>query len=199
MFAKNVCRFGTSPRPLALSLVRSKSTYFYEESSFDPLKSKFDERMHRIYGSAEAIHLSTSDQNRLMPEDNASAVLNKALDVEIYSMEKPSIIQPWEVLLQVDHTGICGSDLEYYKHGVIGPFELKQPMIMGHESGGTVLAVGNGVTNGLKPGDRVALEPGTPTLYVLLSCSVYCVALVSVQLISPSTLRLNMTTQCTQD
>ena len=33
-------------------------------------------------------------------------------------------------------------------------------MVMGHESGGTVLAVGKAVNNGLKPGDKVALEPG---------------------------------------
>ena len=102
----------------------------------------------------EAIKLSEQDQKRLMPEDNMAAVLNKALDVEIYQMERPSIIQPWEVLIRVDHTGICGSDLEYYKHGVIGPFILKQPMIMGHESGGTVLATGKAVDN-VKPGDKV--------------------------------------------
>eukprot|EP01083_Nonionella_stella_P195898 721178_1 len=138
----------------------SSTSYFYEESAFDPLKAKFDERQHRIHGSMDAIRLSSTDQTRLMPEDNISAVLNRALEVEIYSMERPSIIQPWEVLLKIDNTGICGSDLEYYKHGVIGPFELKQPMIMGHESGGTVLAIGNAVNNGLKPGDKVALEPG---------------------------------------
>eukprot|EP01083_Nonionella_stella_P017020 47528_1 len=137
----------------------SKATYFNEESAFDPLKAKFDQRMHKVHGSMDAIHLSNSDQAQLMPGDNMAAVLNKALEVEIYPMERPSIIEPWEVLLNVDHTGICGSDLEYYKHGVIGPFELKQPMIMGHESGGTVLAVGNAVNN-VQPGDKVALEPG---------------------------------------
>lgn len=70
--------------------------------------------MHRIYGSDDAIKLSVREQARLMPEDNIAAVLNKALDVEIYSMARPQIIEPWEVLLKVDHTGICGSDLVKY-------------------------------------------------------------------------------------
>ena len=148
----------------------NKAGYFSEEACLDPLKQNFDKRQNKIFGSMDAIKLSEADQKRLMPEDNIAAVLNKPLEVEIREMERPSIIQPWEVLINVDHTGICGSDLEYYKHGVIGPFELKQPMIMGHESGGTVLALGKAVNNGLKVGDKVALEPGI----IILSANTFC-------------------------
>ncbi|KAK9807644.1 hypothetical protein WJX72_005195 [[Myrmecia] bisecta] len=57
--------------------------------------------------------------------------------------------------------GICGSDIKYLKKGKIGPFELTSPMVIGHESAGTVAQVGPGV-KGLTVGDRVALEPGIP-------------------------------------
>jgi len=57
--------------------------------------------------------------------------------------------------------GICGSDVHYWAHGKCGPFEVKGPLVLGHESSGIVAAVGEGVTD-LKPGDRVAIEPGVP-------------------------------------
>lgn len=49
--------------------------------------------------------------------------------------------------------------MHYWHHGAIGHFVVKDPMVLGHESAGTVLEVGDQVTH-LKPGDRVALEPG---------------------------------------
>jgi threonine dehydrogenase-like Zn-dependent dehydrogenase len=63
--------------------------------------------------------------------------------------------------VNIQATGICGSDVHYWTHGSIGHFVLKAPMVLGHESAGTVTAVGEGVSH-LKVGDRVALEPGVP-------------------------------------
>jgi L-iditol 2-dehydrogenase len=57
--------------------------------------------------------------------------------------------------------GICGSDVHYWVHGCIGDFVVKSPMVMGHEASGLVVDVGEGVVN-VKPGDRVAIEPGVP-------------------------------------
>ncbi|MEZ4558158.1 MAG: alcohol dehydrogenase catalytic domain-containing protein [Caldilineaceae bacterium] len=60
------------------------------------------------------------------------------------------------------HTvGICGSDVHYYTHGAIGPFVVREPMVLGHEAAGTVVEVGDAVTN---PGcGRPRLhEPGIP-------------------------------------
>lgn len=64
-----------------------------------------------------------------------------------------------EVLVRLEYVGICGSDLHYYETGAIGDYVVKPPFVLGHESGGTVVEAGKNVTH-LKPGDRVALEPG---------------------------------------
>ena len=50
-----------------------------------------------------------------------------------------------EVQVAVHSVGICGSDVHYLTHGAIGDFIVKQPMILGHESSGTVTALGEGV------------------------------------------------------
>jgi L-iditol 2-dehydrogenase len=66
-----------------------------------------------------------------------------------------------EVLVAVRDVGICGSDIHYYRHGRIGDYVVEDPLILGHESAGEIVAVGTDVT-GLDIGERVALEPGVP-------------------------------------
>ena len=75
--------------------------------------------------------------------------------------EERDIPQPAddEVLVKLEYVGICGSDLHYYETGAIGDYVVKPPFVLGHEPGGTVVEVGKKVRH-LKPGDRVALEPG---------------------------------------
>jgi L-idonate 5-dehydrogenase len=68
---------------------------------------------------------------------------------------------PGEVVVRLKRGGICGSDLHYYNHGGFGTVRLKEPMILGHEVAGEVVAVGAEVT-GLVPGDRVAVSPSRP-------------------------------------
>lgn len=58
-------------------------------------------------------------------------------------------------------TGLCGSDLHYFSHFRNGDIKVRQPLTLGHESAGTVTAVGADVTH-LAVGDNVALEVGLP-------------------------------------
>ncbi len=64
-------------------------------------------------------------------------------------------------LVHVRATGVCGSDVHFWKHAGLGPWKIEHQCALGHESGGIVVAVGEGVDN-VKPGDRVAIEPGVP-------------------------------------
>ncbi|MCL1835328.1 MAG: NAD(P)-dependent alcohol dehydrogenase [Oscillospiraceae bacterium] len=68
-------------------------------------------------------------------------------------------IKPGEALIKLDHVGVCGSDLHYFDHGRIGDFIVEPPFVLGHEAAGTVIEVSQDVSH-LKPGDKVALEPG---------------------------------------
>ncbi len=87
-----------------------------------------------------------------------TAVMTGIGEVEIQSRPIPSPAAG-EVLVKVEYVGICGSDLHYYESGRIGNFIVEPPFVLGHEAGGTVVELGEGVT-GLKVGDKVALEPG---------------------------------------
>ncbi|MEM1389425.1 MAG: L-idonate 5-dehydrogenase [Pseudomonadota bacterium] len=83
-----------------------------------------------------------------------------ARDLRIEDHDEP-VPGPGEVLVQMARGGICGSDLHYYAHGGIGSIRLKQPMILGHEVSGRVLALGEGVT-GLAVDQLVAVSPSRP-------------------------------------
>jgi L-iditol 2-dehydrogenase len=84
---------------------------------------------------------------------------------EAHQMETDSIPVPepgeGEALVAIKSVGICGSDVHYYEHGRIGPFVVEEPLILGHECAGEVVALGEGVKT-LRMGDRVAIEPGIP-------------------------------------
>ena len=91
---------------------------------------------------------------------NPSAVLYGPHDVRIEDRPVPKPA-PGQVLVEIAAVGICGSDVHYYEHGRIGDYVVRDPMIIGHESAGTVVDVGDGVDRN-RVGELVALEPGVP-------------------------------------
>ncbi|RYP25200.1 hypothetical protein DL765_000081 [Monosporascus sp. GIB2] len=66
-----------------------------------------------------------------------------------------------ELQIAVKSTGICGSDVSYYKKFANGDLCACAPLSLGHESSGVVVAIGPQVS-GFQVGDRVALEVGIP-------------------------------------
>ncbi|MFV0334241.1 MAG: L-idonate 5-dehydrogenase [Tropicimonas sp.] len=80
------------------------------------------------------------------------------LHVETQPVAAP---EPGQVLVAIGAGGICGSDLHYYQDGGFGPVRVREPIILGHEAAGTVVALGEGVS-GLAEGDRVAISPSHP-------------------------------------
>jgi L-idonate 5-dehydrogenase len=66
--------------------------------------------------------------------------------------------QAGQVLVRLGAGGICGSDLHYYQHGRVGPFEVRGPFVPGHEASGVVEAVGRDVTR-VRPRQKVAVNP----------------------------------------
>jgi D-xylulose reductase len=88
-------------------------------------------------------------------------VLERKGELSLREIELPLEIGPHDVKIAIDTVGICGSDVHYYEYGSIGPFVVKEPMVLGHEAAGTVVETGAQVKH-LKPGDRVCMEPGIP-------------------------------------
>jgi len=92
---------------------------------------------------------------------NPSFILLAVKDVQLGNIPIPQIDGPYDVIVQIGQTGICGSDVHYWQRGRIGDFVLNSPIVLGHESAGTVVEIGSSVTN-LRVGDKVAIEPGVP-------------------------------------
>jgi D-xylulose reductase len=88
-------------------------------------------------------------------------VLERADELSLREIEIGETMGPRDVRIAIRNVGICGSDVHYYTHGAIGPFVVREPMVLGHEAAGTVIEVGAEVT-GLQVGDRVCMEPGIP-------------------------------------
>jgi len=74
---------------------------------------------------------------------------NTPLKIENVTLDEP---QANEVLVKIEATGICHSDLHFMK----GEMPVPMPVVPGHEGAGTVEKVGPGVTT-LQPGDHVVM------------------------------------------
>jgi len=90
-----------------------------------------------------------------------AVVLEEAKRLSLREIALPDTVGPHDVRVAIHTVGVCGSDVHYYQHGAIGPFVVREPMVLGHEASGTVVEVGGAVEH-LHVGDRVCMEPGIP-------------------------------------
>ena len=84
-----------------------------------------------------------------------ASFLNKELKIYTADIDVPAL-EANQVLVKVESVGVCGSDVHYYKHGVIGPYVVENPIILGHELSGTITAVGSEISPS-RIGNRVAV------------------------------------------
>lgn len=91
-----------------------------------------------------------------IPTTMRAAVTRDWNDIRLEEVPVPEL-EPGEVLVRVGACGICGTDLKIVSGVYKGSWPPALPFIQGHEWGGTVAALGEGVT-GLQVGDRVAAE-----------------------------------------
>jgi D-xylulose reductase len=88
-------------------------------------------------------------------------VLERKGELNIRDIQVDEPLGPQDVRIALHTVGICGSDVHYYEWGAIGPFVVRQPMILGHEASGTILEIGREVKH-LRVDERVCMEPGIP-------------------------------------
>ena len=77
-------------------------------------------------------------------------------DVRIVDRPMPTA-GPNQLVVKINYVGICGTDVEFYQSGAVPPF-VQLPMVLGHENVGTVVEVGEGVTD-YKVGDVILCGP----------------------------------------
>ena len=92
--------------------------------------------------------LTSKQIHAKMPKTMSAAVYRGKNDVRLESVAVPEISRG-EILIKVHTCGICGTDLKKIATG-----SHSAPRIFGHETAGTVAAVGEGVTQ-FSNGDRV--------------------------------------------
>lgn len=96
-----------------------------------------------------------------LPTQMRASVLRRAGEVVVENRPVPVPAHD-EVLVRVGSVGICGSDVHYFHEGRIGDFIVESPMVLGHEAGGTIVAVGADV-DPARIGERVSIEPQRPS------------------------------------
>ncbi|RWR01024.1 L-idonate 5-dehydrogenase [[Pantoea] beijingensis] len=92
-----------------------------------------------------------------MSLNTQSCMINGKEDVKVITQQVN--YQGEGTLVRITRGGICGSDLHYYQHGKVGSFDIKMPMILGHEVIGHVVQSDDPA---LLPQQKVAINPAKP-------------------------------------
>ena len=86
-------------------------------------------------------------------------------DIRLDEVPDPSIQDPYDAIVELTTSAICGTDLHFVRGTMSG---MRPGTVLGHEGVGVVREVGPGVRN-LRPGDRVVV----PSTIACGTCS-YC-------------------------
>ena len=105
-------------------------------------------------GPYYALTFVSGNATRALPGAMRAAVYRGPRDIVVEERPVPEL-GPDDVLLEVSHCGVCGSDL----HMAAGEtYSFEEGAIPGHEFAGEIVAVGHGAAD-VAIGDRVAVLP----------------------------------------
>lgn len=124
------------------------------------LRFRYEKTIGTIRGIGESKRLSNPARRAevFLQQGFQALVVHGPNRARVEDRAIPSL-KPGEVLIRVSHVGICGTDVEIIE-GKLGYFKTGMatyPIVPGHESSGTVVALGPRVTE-LAEGDRVVVE-----------------------------------------
>jgi L-iditol 2-dehydrogenase len=95
-----------------------------------------------------------------LPKMMTALVLHAKEDLRFEERPVP-VPGPGQILLEVRSVGVCGSDKHFYFEGRASSSIVTGPVVLGHEFGGRIVALGPGVDQALL-GKRVSVEPQMP-------------------------------------
>ena len=96
-----------------------------------------------------------------IPTTMRASVLMSAMNLQLQTRPVP-VPAPDEVLIKIKSVGVCGSDVHFYKEGALADWVVTEPLVLGHEAGGEIVAVGSAV-DPARVGERVTIEPQHPS------------------------------------
>lgn len=101
-----------------------------------------------------------------MPAGNIPKMMRASVLMETGRVELREVPVPVpasdEVLVRVTAVGVCGSDVHLFHEGRLGDWVVDEPLVLGHESGGVIVAVGADIDSS-RIGERVSIEPQHPS------------------------------------
>lgn len=95
-----------------------------------------------------------------VPTTMRASVLTARGSLALQKRPVPTI-DPDQVLVKVSSVGVCGSDVHFYSEGRLGDWVVEDPLVLGHECSGVIVAVGDAVVP-TRVGQRVSIEPQRP-------------------------------------
>ena len=96
-----------------------------------------------------------------LPSTMRASVLLGAQSLAVEERALPALDDD-QVLVEVTAVGVCGSDVHFWHDGRLGDWIVDEPLVLGHESGGRIVAVGRAIAPE-RVGERVSIEPQRPT------------------------------------
>lgn len=101
-----------------------------------------------------------SDTSPRIPTRMNALLLHGKEDLRFEERDVP---QPasGQVLVRIGSVGVCGSDKHFYLEGRASSEVVSDPLVLGHEFGGQIVAVGEDVSPE-RVGERVSVEPLMP-------------------------------------
>ncbi len=97
-----------------------------------------------------------------LPQFMNASVLTGPRSIALESRPLPTLDKD-QVLVEVASVGVCGSDVHFWHDGRLGDWVVRSPLVLGHEAGGQIVAVGLDVSP-RRLGQRVSIEPQRPEL-----------------------------------
>src|SRR3974377_108118 len=99
-----------------------------------------------------------------------AAVMNEKREVKVMDVPEPQM-EPDDIKVRIAYCGVCGSELHMFDPAFASGMGRPQQKpsvprpglrIMGHESSGTIVEIGNGCKQGYKVGQKVAMNFRSP-------------------------------------
>lgn len=116
----------------------------------------------KVNGNSQTNGITSNNSTTTFTPPGPNPALFTNENHEIFMGDSPPLNpRPTDCIVRMRCNGICGSDVHFWHTGAIGPLKVENDHCLGHEGAGEVVWSGPSV-NHLKPGDRVAIEPGVP-------------------------------------